>query len=247
MERKVLTGDAPRRRAVLADAGAEPVAAPAQGVLDFVKKPESSETSNGGPVAVYWKSPPEVPAGAWPFVFAEKDVPQGVVSVTVPAGAIKDSETVSIGYQKPSFIDRALGRGADSADSQEYYNKVAERYAIVGPTVLATEGESFAAAPVRFLVVGGWRLGMAPPCSGWWDYAVAGTDEAGRMWFELDAALPGHDGHWYQDQRNWASVPVCKHSDVAGTMRWRGLNEPWPEGYRYPVPAPGRRYRARLA
>lgn len=193
MERKILTDAAPRRRAVLTDAGVTPVVAPAQGVLDL------------GPL---------VPGDVADFVRQRVGQAMGAP----PQGnswASKTPEQVraDVGAAHQALVDKAYARE-------------------VTPGVFVVGG------------VGGWRLGMAPPCSGWWDYAIDGTDETGRMWYQAEY---DRDGFWYEDQWNWAAIPVCRHSDVAGTMRWRGLNAPWPEGYRYPVPAPGRRYRARLS
>lgn len=78
-----------------------------------------------------------------------------------------------------------------------------------------------------------WNLGDCPPCTGWWDYRVTHTSEEGRLWFKAGAV----DGLWYQTPES--ERPINRHSTVSGTMAWRGLRAPWPDGYPYPVPAPG--------
>ena len=98
--------------------------------------------------------------------------------------------------------------------------------------------------PKDLLEVTKWTLGPCPPCSGWWDYTIAGTHEKGRLWFTTNGDA---DGVWCK--KPFINKPVgviTRHSTVAGTMAWRGLTQPHPDGYPYPVPAPAKRTRAQL-
>lgn len=83
-----------------------------------------------------------------------------------------------------------------------------------------------------------WFLRKVPPCIGWWDTRVKGTDEHQRLWFvPSDDPITG-GGIWYEQARRSAVGLkfVGSHEEVGGQTEWRGLCKPWPSGYDYDVP-----------
>lgn len=85
-----------------------------------------------------------------------------------------------------------------------------------------------------------------PNHSGWYDvkgpspFPAPGHVE--RLWFQVDYDVNGC-GSW---KTNPDSNNYITHDDaVAQGWQWRGLQKPWPWGYRYYVPG-GKSYRAQL-
>lgn len=94
-----------------------------------------------------------------------------------------------------------------------------------------------------------WIQGPPPPRSGFWEYRIRGTTEQGTLWCTLgtvqhmDGEQVRQDGIWCQGGPQGSLV--CLHSTVAGTMEYRGLAQPHPEGYLWDVPG-ARRARVKL-
>jgi hypothetical protein len=81
-----------------------------------------------------------------------------------------------------------------------------------------------------------WFLNARPPCLGWWDTCVNGTDEHQRLWF-----VPSDDpicdgGMWYERRAEGGLKFVGTHAEIGRQLQWRGLRAPYPEGYAWVVP-----------
>lgn len=79
-----------------------------------------------------------------------------------------------------------------------------------------------------------WLRGL-PPCSGWWDIHLLGTDEYYRIWFDADAV------RWVLPTASFS------HDSIGQGLEYRGLANPWVLGYSYPVKVPHpREFRPRV-
>jgi len=85
-----------------------------------------------------------------------------------------------------------------------------------------------------------------PPCSGYWDTRVKGTDEHQRLWFSPSTDPVTGGGMWYEERAGGGLKFVGSYGEVGYQLEWRGLSQPNPEGYVWAVPGAKRARRVLL-
>lgn len=81
-----------------------------------------------------------------------------------------------------------------------------------------------------------WFTHKPPPCTGFWDTRVNGTDEHQRLWFQASSDPITDGGMWYEERAGGGLKFVGSHAEIGGQLWWRGLYQPNPEGYTWVVP-----------